>query len=357
MSQGNDFANYAASSDGATPSEDVWFVAVARDDIKQMNVDQLDEAFRLGIITAETAVWTEGMEAWAPLGEVADLGSEDDEAEQSPHEASYGPAGHAPAQFSQTQGVSQTHVVSEAASHSVLDHFSGDRFAGHSAVGGLGSAPSSVAPVTSSYAPGSPSAPFVQSTVPVALNVDEDMPPIRVGRRFRPERWVLAAAAIAGLGVTAYNSDLLGSSEKPVAAAAAGRPAEAPPSRAYDVGNDGVEPGAALPAPGSSASSDSASGAAKQASAVVAPSAKADDAAEAAKAAEAEPSGAAAPKKESLKGKFTKAFNKKRAAPKAARRAKPRRASARAKPPKRAKKKSATPKASSAFDPLNDSLP
>ena len=64
MSQGNDFANYsAAAASGSTGSEDVWFVAVASDDIKQMNVDQLDEAFRLGVITAETAVWTEGMEA------------------------------------------------------------------------------------------------------------------------------------------------------------------------------------------------------------------------------------------------------------------------------------------------------
>src|SRR5690606_9059323 len=72
--QGNDLSNYsAATASGSTGSEEVWFVAVASDDIKQMNVDQLDEAFRLGIITAETAVWTEGMEAWAPLGQVADL--------------------------------------------------------------------------------------------------------------------------------------------------------------------------------------------------------------------------------------------------------------------------------------------
>src|SRR6187399_2689078 len=77
MSQGNDFANYsAAAASGSTGSEEVWFVAVASDDIKQMNVDQLDEAFRLGIITSATAVWTEGMDAWAPLGQVADLDSD-----------------------------------------------------------------------------------------------------------------------------------------------------------------------------------------------------------------------------------------------------------------------------------------
>ncbi|HEU4583739.1 MAG TPA: DUF4339 domain-containing protein, partial [Polyangiaceae bacterium] len=82
MSQGNDFANYASSAeDRGSASEDVWFVAVSSDDIKQMNVDQLDEAFRLGVITAQTAVWTEGMEAWAPLGEVADLDGEDSSSE------------------------------------------------------------------------------------------------------------------------------------------------------------------------------------------------------------------------------------------------------------------------------------
>ena len=77
MSQGNDFANYTAASDGNGASEEVWFVAVAADDIKQMTVDQLDEAFRLGVITGATAVWTEGMEAWAPLGQVVDLDGDD----------------------------------------------------------------------------------------------------------------------------------------------------------------------------------------------------------------------------------------------------------------------------------------
>src|SRR6185503_4600901 len=46
MSQGNDFANYASSvEERSAASEDVWFVAVSSDDIKQMSVDQLDEAF------------------------------------------------------------------------------------------------------------------------------------------------------------------------------------------------------------------------------------------------------------------------------------------------------------------------
>src|ERR1043165_5620050 len=83
MSQGNDFANYSAASNaGADGSEEVWFVAVASDDIKQMTIDQLDEAFRLGVITGDTPVWTEGMEAWSPLAQVADLdGSSDGESE------------------------------------------------------------------------------------------------------------------------------------------------------------------------------------------------------------------------------------------------------------------------------------
>src|SRR6187401_2853989 len=98
MSQGNDFANYASSvEDRGSASEDVWFVAVASDDIKQMTIDQLDEAFRLGIITGETPVWTEGMEAWAPLAKVADLdgdsGSEARDANHAPgNTGTYGTA-------------------------------------------------------------------------------------------------------------------------------------------------------------------------------------------------------------------------------------------------------------------------
>lgn len=336
MSQGNDFANYAASNGGgATASADVWFVAVASDDIKQMSIEQLDEAFRLGIISAETAVWTEGMEAWAPLGEVADLSDDD--------EGSSGSSEH-DARSEIGSGVVSTPAAfggGVAASHDATLPGAGMSNASFAA------GPSSVAPVTASFAP----SPFVQSTVPVALNVDEDMPPVRMGRRFKPERWLLAAAAVVGLGVTAYNnSDLFASTPAPVAAAAAAPAADSKPaSRGYDVGNDvsdGVEKGADLPSAPAKASAPAADAPIGASSSRAAKEAK-----------EEEPAAVAAPDKESLKGSFTKAFNKKAPTAKAAKAAKaPKPRKTAAKPAPKAKKSSA-PKAASAFDPLNDSLP
>jgi hypothetical protein len=364
MSQGNDFANYAASDEASTASEDVWFVAVASDDIKQMSVDQLDEAFRLGVISAETQVWTEGMESWAPLGEVADLDGEDssdsasardDEEETSIARMEYDSA----ARQSGAQQAAAPSYANAAAQQSTAQSFQ-NAFA---------SGPSSFAPVTSSFAPtasGLGSAPLGLSSGPVALNVDEDMPPLRRGRRFRPERWLLAAAAIAGVGVTAYNnSDIFSSS---VAVAETGKPApSALAARPYEEAG-GVERGASLGAKSGSDEEASAPGEAgadsKAIVGSIAPSSAATTAAPMndAKAEEDEPSApvakASAPTKESLKGSFSKAFNKKAPAAKP-RATKARKATARRAAPKPAKaaKKAGPARAGSAFDPLNDSLP
>ena len=346
MSQGNDFANYSASTAApATASGDVWFVAVASDDIKQMNVEQLDEAFRLGIITAQTAVWTEGMEAWAPLGEVADLGADDDD-DAAPESSEYtarSEIGSGVVNASAQSASPQHHAAPQhhAHSHAAPLHQSGSFSGG----------PSSFAPVTASYAP----SPFVQSTVPVALNVDEDMPPINVGRRFKPERWLLAAAAVVGLGVTAYNnSDLFASTPGPVASAAAAADSK-PASRGYDVGGDvraGVEKGAALPTQPASNDEPAADKPTDDAPIGASASLSAKEASPTKEAA------ASATDKDNLKGSFTKAFNKKPAPAKpakATKAAKPRKTATKA--PATKAKKSSAPKASSAFDPLNDSLP
>jgi len=356
MSQGNDFANYAASNGaGATSSGDVWFVAVASDDIKQMSIEQLDEAFRLGIISAETAVWTEGMEAWAPLGEVADLGDDDESGnDESGNDEAGSEIGSgvmsAPAPFMSadtSRGAPSRGAMSrDAMSPNVHSSFA--------------AGPSSVAPVTASFVP---SAPFVQSTVPVALNVDEDMPPVRVGRRVKPERWLLAAAAVVGLGVTAYNnSDLFASTPTPVAAAAAPAADSKPASRGYDVGGDvggGVEKGTALPSESkSSEGKDEPKAKAEDAPIGASSSLTAKEAAAKASTKEAEEPAAAVADK-SLKGSFSKAFNKKAPAAKPVKAAKAvkSRKTAAAKPKAAKSKKSSSPKAASAFDPLNDSLP
>ncbi len=335
MTQGNAFANYAASVEDTSSSSDVWHVAVASDDIKQMSVDQLDEAFRLGVISSETPVWTEGMDAWAPLGEVADLDGDGD--------------GDGDVEI---DGPTQAGSFGAMPPHGgVMPHPS---FAG---------GPSSVAPVTSSFAPAAgPAALLVQSTGPVALNVDEDMPPIRVGRRFKPERWLLAAAGIAAIGVTAYNNSELfsASAASPVAAVdsqAAGSKALA--ARPYEAGG-GVDRGSPIGAANADAEDESA--AAKSGdSAGDTPLGAAPAAKEV--AAKAEPAPAAtkaglSPAKESLQGSFSKAFTKKAPPAKPAKAVKARKAAIRAAAaPRKAKKAASAPRAGSAFDPLNDSLP
>jgi hypothetical protein len=360
MSQGNDFANYGASDEASTASEDVWFVAVASDDIKQMSVDQLDEAFRLGVISAETQVWTEGMEGWAPLGEVADLDGADSADSSSAHDDEEETSIARMEYDSPAQQAAAPSYASAAAQQSTAQSFQN----------GFASGPSSFAPVTSSYAPtasGLSSAPLGLSNGPVALNVDEDMPPLRRGRRFRPERWLLAAAAIAGVGVTAYNNSDIFSS--PVAVAETGKQAPtALAARPYEAGA-GVDRGASLGAKSGSDDEESApaetgadsknivgSTAPSSAATTGAGSAPINDA----KAEADEPSGdkAAAPAKESLKGSFSKAFNKKAPAAKP-RATKARKATARraASKPAKAPKKAGPARAGSAFDPLNDSLP
>ncbi|HWO14235.1 MAG TPA: DUF4339 domain-containing protein, partial [Polyangiaceae bacterium] len=234
MSQGNDFANYSAASNAGTGgSDEVWFVAVASDDIKQMTIDQLDEAFRLGIITGETPVWTEGMEAWAPLAKVADLdgdsGSEARDANHAPgNTGTYGTASNGGSYGAAANGGGYGAAPNTGSYGAAAN---GGGYGAASNMGGYGAAsnagaygaagagfgavtlqsvqhsfapgPSSVAPVTASYAPGPHAG---QSPLPVAINGDEEVAPVPRGRGFRPARWLLAGAAAIAIGVVAYNN-------------------------------------------------------------------------------------------------------------------------------------------------------
>jgi hypothetical protein len=255
MSQGNDFANYASSvEDRGSASEDVWFVAVSSDDIKQMTIDQLDEAFRLGVITAQTAVWTEGMEAWAPLGEVADLEGDDSSSEtESGAEAPAAAASSAGAPSLSESAPS--HRRTNPGWHNPFDppgsmapgasNGMGATASGAASIfsepppahGSVSMGPSSFAPVTASYAPPAVGS-LNHSTGPVALNVDEDSPPVARGRRFRPERWLLAAAGVIAVGVIALNNSDLFSGSKSVAAAEKQASAAAIVAHPYEVPAD-----------------------------------------------------------------------------------------------------------------------
>ena len=58
---------------------EIWHVLIASDDMKRMNVDQLDDAFRLSLVDTSTLVWKAGMKQWQRLGSVADIEEEPEE--------------------------------------------------------------------------------------------------------------------------------------------------------------------------------------------------------------------------------------------------------------------------------------
>jgi len=55
---------------------EIWHVLIARDDMKRMNVEQLDDAFRLSLVDPSTMVWKAGMKTWQSLGAVAGIDDE-----------------------------------------------------------------------------------------------------------------------------------------------------------------------------------------------------------------------------------------------------------------------------------------
>ena len=48
-------------------------VILASDDMKRMNVDQLDDAYRLDLVNTSTLVWKTGMDGWPRLGSIAGI--------------------------------------------------------------------------------------------------------------------------------------------------------------------------------------------------------------------------------------------------------------------------------------------
>jgi hypothetical protein len=213
--------------------------------------------------------------------------------------------------------------------------------------------PSSFAPVTASYAPVSPG--LAQSTGPVALNVDEDMPPVNRGRSWRPERWLLAAAGVIAIGVVAVNnSDVFSSGasaagEKQASAASlTPRPYESPPEKGSTVlaaakVDDGKDAPIGSLVPAAHGDEDSAEKAGEPAAAPPTSVASSKTAASS----------------KDVSGDMSKAFNGKKTTAKPAKASKTSRATKARKPPSRAakSKKSGVARSSSAFDPLNGSLP
>jgi hypothetical protein len=70
------------SQDQNAETTETWQVAIAPNNVQTMTLDQLDAAYEQGVITEQTLVWTDGMEQWLPLAEVA--GGEEEEAAAAP---------------------------------------------------------------------------------------------------------------------------------------------------------------------------------------------------------------------------------------------------------------------------------
>jgi hypothetical protein len=65
-------------------AEDLWHVRFGTDEVKRLSLEQLDDLFRLDVISADTQVWQEGMEEWLPLSVVAGLGDDEPESVSIP---------------------------------------------------------------------------------------------------------------------------------------------------------------------------------------------------------------------------------------------------------------------------------
>lgn len=60
-------------------AEDLWHVRLPHNEVKQLSLEQLDDLFRLDVISADTQVWQPGMDEWLPLSVVAGLGDDEPE--------------------------------------------------------------------------------------------------------------------------------------------------------------------------------------------------------------------------------------------------------------------------------------
>ncbi len=56
--------------------EERYFVMFAADDVKELTLDQLDDAYRLDVIDDDTLLWQEGFDGWKPLSEVVGAADE-----------------------------------------------------------------------------------------------------------------------------------------------------------------------------------------------------------------------------------------------------------------------------------------
>jgi hypothetical protein len=89
---------------------EIWHVLIDADDMKRMNVEQLDDAFRLSLVDASTLVWKAGMKTWQRLGAVAGIDSDDGKSHAPPPPPAPRPA---PAATHHQQTVHHAHAFQQ----------------------------------------------------------------------------------------------------------------------------------------------------------------------------------------------------------------------------------------------------
>ncbi len=65
--------DWSASNAAPIHDDEKWHVALAPDEVKIVSLEQLDDLFRLSIVDSDTKVWQEGMTEWQPLGVIAGI--------------------------------------------------------------------------------------------------------------------------------------------------------------------------------------------------------------------------------------------------------------------------------------------
>jgi hypothetical protein len=183
--------NTSAGSRG--PDEEMWHVEIEPGEIKVLSLEQLDDLYRLDIISESTRLWQSGLRGWTRLGIVAGIEPEPAIVHplptRKPTNTIPPPPPLTPTPLRATPPPARLPPADDWVVS--LPPLSSMR-------------PVSLAPpVTSAPVPPSSRAP--DSLRPIALN----QPDLPVPRRKGGGGWLVALAVLSGLGITLYRNDVL----------------------------------------------------------------------------------------------------------------------------------------------------
>src|SRR5882762_1216792 len=70
--------SYSEATDYTQSDDDLWHVQLQSGEVLLMTLDELDDSFQKGVISANTYLWQEGSTNWVTLREVAGLDADDE---------------------------------------------------------------------------------------------------------------------------------------------------------------------------------------------------------------------------------------------------------------------------------------